>query len=93
MDDNPLGTAAGRQIIEAGKTLYRSGVEDGIEKERVRLRPLLTQCEALALAQLHLNQRLPRPDAKVIALFEDLLANIRRETGVEGTETEEPPRG
>lgn len=72
----------------AGRTLPQHYVEEGwsagVRDERLRLRPLLEQCEALARAQLHLHQRPRRPDAEAVALFGNLLAEICRELGKEG---------
>lgn len=56
--------------------------------ERARIRPLLERCEALVRAQVHLNQRLRRPDEEAGALLGDLLADLRRELG--RTPSEEP---
>ena len=67
-------------IMAAEEQAYR----EGIEVERDRIRPLLERCEALALAQLRLHQRLPRPDAEAVALFGNLLADLRRELGKDG---------
>lgn len=83
-----MGTMTGWKTRKANEAAERAGRDEamkilGERSERARLSPLLERCEALALAQLHLHQRLPRPDAKAVALFENLVADLRRELGKE----------